>query len=228
MITLIHDNSFAFLNEYGNINSLNNLGSFDFSISGAQGNLLFYPIKSKVNDYHVGLFSFSLNDISVGIGTLSLGNSVKIDTLNTSIPIETITPTTIVGIASTYRSAKLLIQIEAADSSYFEFDEITYIHNGTDVYFLDYGQLDTNNTTSKASSGVGTYNAYLSGSEVKIDFIPNNLTNVEYIVNTFNISLGTSISSGIGTQIIGGSRLSSSSIKITSTTPTIIGTYLNN
>ena len=228
LITLIHDNSFAFLNEYGNINSLNNLGSFDFSISGAQGNLLFYPIKSKVNDYHVGLFSFSLNDISVGIGTLSLGNSVKIDTLNTSIPIETITPTTIVGIASTYRSAKLLIQIEAADSSYFEFDEITYIHNGTDVYFLDYGQLDTNNTTSKASSGVGTYNAYLSGSEVKIDFIPNNLTNVEYIVNTFNISLGTSISSGIGTQIIGGSRLSSSSIKITSTTPTIIGTYLNN
>ncbi len=217
LLVLLHNNNVGFINQYG-LNTLDssNLGFFDFSVSGNTGNLLFYPAKTKFNDYHLELFSFSLNDIISGIGTVDLGNSVRISTNTNIIPQGTGISTTIVGIASTYRSSKVLVQIGATNSSYYEVDELTIINDGNDIHILDYGQLTTDNFTSESSSGIGTYNAYLSGSQVKIDLIPNSATTVEYIVNTFNVSLANTISSGIGTQVIGGSSLNSSSISIIS------------
>ena len=230
LISLLHDGSSGFLNQYGGLSSVNNLGSFDFSISGIEGNLVFYPIKSKINNYHVELFSFGLSDSISGIGTLSLGNSVKINTNTVTISAGTTSATTIVGIASTYRSAKILVQIGSTDSSYFEYDEIIYVHDGNNVYFLDYGQLSTDSFGTRSSIGIGTYDAYMSGSNVVIDLIPDNSTTVDYVVNTFNISLGNTISSGIGTEIIKGSSLNSSSVSIASSISpksNIIGSFSN-
>jgi hypothetical protein len=228
LISLIHDNSFGFLNQYGSISPFNTLGFFDFNISGTDGNLLYYPVKSKYDNYHIELFSFSLNDISSGIGTVNLGDSVCINTNTNIIPQGTISPIGVVGIASTYRSAKVLVQIGATDSSYFEYDEITYIHDNNNVYFIDYGQLSTDNFGYNSSSGIGTYDAYLSGSNVQIDLIPNFETSVDYVINTFNVSLGNSSVSGIGTEIIEGSSINSSSVSIASSSfpvSNVIATY---
>ena len=230
LVSLIHNNSFGFLNQYGSISSKNTLGFFDFSILGTDGNLLYYPIKSKINNYHIELFSFSLNDITTGIGTVSLGDSVNITSNTVSVPQGTTSAVSVVGIASTYRSAKVLVQIGATDSSYFEYDEITYIHDGTNVYFVDYGQLSTNSTGSQSSVGIGSYDAYLLGSNVQIDLIPNEEITVDYIINTFNISLANTSSSEIGTQIIEGSSINSSSINIApsgSPSANIIASYSN-
>ena len=228
LIVLLHDNSVGFINQYG-LNTLDSgdLGFFDFNISGNSGNLLFYPVKPKFNDYHLELFSFSLNDIVSGIGTVDLGNSVHINTNTTTIPQGTGVSTSIVGIASTYRSSKVLVQIGATNSSYYEVDELTILRDGNDIHILDYGQITTDNFTSQSSSGIGTYNAYLSGSQIKIDLIPNTSTTVDYVVNTFNVSLANTISSGIGTQIIGGSSINSSSVSIASSTSPIANTILS-
>jgi YHYH protein len=229
IISLIHNDSIGFINQYG-LNSIDNLGFFDFNISGTSGNLLFYPVKSKYNDYYTEIFSFSLNDVTSGIGTINLGNTVNINTSTQTIPTGTTGSTTIVGIASTYRSSKVLVQIGATDSSYYQYDEITYIHDNNNVYFIDFGQLTTDNFISKSTSGIGTYNAYISGSEVKIDLIPNNSTTVDYTVNTFNVSIGNSSSSGIGTIIVGGSSINSSLISIPSSpspTANIVSSYSN-
>jgi hypothetical protein len=228
LIVLLHDNSVGFINQYG-LNTLDSgdLGFFDFNISGNSGNLLFYPVKPKFNDYHLELFSFSLNDIVSGIGTVDLGNSVHINTNTTTIPQGTGVSTSIVGIASTYRSSKVLVQIGATNSSYYEVDELTILRDGNDIHILDYGQITTDNFTSQSSSGIGTYNAYLSGSQIKIDLIPNTSTTVDYVVNTFNVSLANTISSGIGTQVIGGSSLNSSSVSIASSTSPVATTILS-
>ncbi len=228
LVVLLHDNNVGFINQYG-LNTLNSgdLGFFDFSVSGNSGNLLFYPVKPKYNNYHLELFSLTLSDITSGIGTVDLGNSVHINTNTTTIPQGTGVSTSIVGIASTYRSSKVLVQIGATDSSYYEVDELTILNDGNDIYLLDYGQITTNNFTSLSSSGIGTYNAYLSGSEVKIDLIPNESTVVDYIVNTFNVSLASTISSGIGTQVIGGSSINSSSVSISSSTSPVANTILS-
>jgi hypothetical protein len=230
VISLLHNGSFGFLNQYGGVSTLQSLGFFDFSVFGTDGNLLFYPIKSKLNNYHVQLFSFSLNDSISGIGTLNLGDSVNVGTATSMIPQGTSLPFNIVGIASTYRSGKILVEIGASDSSYFEYEEISYIHNGTEVYLLDYGQLTTDTLVSQSSLGIGTYNAYLSGSNVQIDLIPNSSTTIDYFVSTFNILLGNATTSGIGTQVISGSSLNSSSVSIpSSVSPVseIIATYSN-
>jgi hypothetical protein len=220
LVSLIHDNNTGFLNQYG-LYSPNNLGFFDFNITGNEGNLLFYPVKYRFNNYHVLSVSFSLDDTISGVGATDLGTSVRIETTASTVPTGTSSPTTIVGIASTYRSSKVLVQIGATDSSYYEYDEITYIHNGSEVFFIDYGQITTDNFLSGSTSGIGTYNAYISGNNVIIDLIPNVSTTVDYVVNTFNVSLANTSLSGIGTQIVGGSSLESSSVSIASSTSPI-------
>ena len=230
-VVLLHDNNVGFMNQYGvNTTESPNLGFFDFSVSGTSGNLLFYPVKTKFNNYNLQIFSFSLNDSLSGIGTVDLGDSVHINTSNTTIPQGTGISTSIVGIASTYRASKVLVQIGATDSSYYEIDEITIINDGNQIHLLDYGQITTDNFIPRSSLGIGTYNAYLSGSEIKIDLIPDAVTTVDYIVNTFNVSLANTSASGIGTEIIGGSSLNSSSVAISSSVSpvaNIISSYSN-
>jgi hypothetical protein len=223
LVSLIHNNNVGFINQYGTYSS-NDLGFFDFSITGNNGNLLFYPNKFKINDYYASNLSFSLNDVISGVGTTDLGTSVNIRTTTSTIPTGTNTATTIVSVASTYRSSKVLVQIGATNSSYYEYDEITYIHNGSEVFFIDYGQLATDGFGSRSTSGIGTYNAYISANNVIIDLIPDNSTTVDYVVNTFNVSLANTSLSGIGTQIVGGAYLDSSSVGIASSASPIANT----
>ena len=223
LISLIYDDSFGYLNQYG-LTTSDDLGFFDFNISGNSGNLLFYPVKTKYNNYYVELFSFSLNDSISGVGTVNLGNSVKIDTNTVTIPTGTNSPTTVVSIATSYRASKVLVQIGASDSSYYESDELSIIHDGSNVELLNYGELTTDSFTSKSSSGIGTYNAYISGSFVNIDLVPNDITSVDYNVNAIKVLLSNDSVSGIGTQIIGGSSVNSSSVSIASTNNPISNT----
>jgi hypothetical protein len=217
IVSLLHNNNSGFLNQYGS-NTLENstLGFFDFSIFGNSGNLLFYPLKFKFNDYNLQIVSFSLNDNLSGITTVNLGDVVKIDSTSTLIPQGTNNPTTIVGIASTYRSSKILVQIGATDSSYFQSNELTVLFDNNDVHILDYGQITTDTFEQESSPGIGTYDAYLSGSIIKIDLIPNTSTTVDYIVNTCNISLGNTNAYNVGDELLGGSSLSSTSVGIAS------------
>ncbi len=231
LLSFIHNDSTAFLNQYAIIDSPNNLGFFDFNVFGTSGNLLFYPIKTKINDYYVDLFSFSISNFGAisGVGSISLGDVANVGIGTTTIPQGTSTPTTIVGIASTYRSAKVLVQIGATDSSYFEFDEISYVHDGANVYLTDYGQLVTNTITPQLS-GIGTYNAYINGSFINIELIPNNATDVDYDVNSLIVSIGNTVASNTGTLTIGGSKLTSSTTSIASSispVPNIIASFSN-
>jgi hypothetical protein len=231
LVTLLHDNTVGFLNQYG-LESISSghLGFYDFVVSGNSGNLLFYPVKPKFNDYNIEIFSISLTENLTGISDFDLGDSVHIHTQNSTIPDETSAATTIVGIASTYRSTKLLVQISSTDNSYHEVDEVTVIFDGSNVHLQEYGQITTDGFTDKSSAGFGTYYAYFDGSNVNVDLIPNDTTSKDYNVNTINVSLASTISSGIGTQVVGGSSLNSSAVSIASSsspTESLIFSYSN-
>ncbi len=224
LVSLIHNNSFGFLNQYGRVETVSDLGSFDFNIFGVQGQLLFYPTKYEVNDYVINLVSYDIRDTIVGIGTLDLGDVVKIQSSTQTLPTGTSSATTIVGIASTYRTSKILVQYGAIDNSYFEYDELTVIHNGTEVELLEYGQLTTNNLYSYSSPGLGTYSAYLSGSNVNIDFTPNVGLAVTHNVNTFRVSIANTSSVGVGTTTLNNTILNSRITSIGSSTSPIAST----
>ncbi len=229
IITLTHNNLDGYINQYG-IKPQDDLGSFDFSISENIGNLLFYPVKTVVNDYNIQLFTFSLKDNMSGVGTLPLGDVVNINTSSSIVPQGTVLSTPIVSISSTYRSSKVLVQIGSTETNYYEYDEITYIHDENEVYLLDYGQLNTSTNDEKSSLGIGTYNAYIQGGNVQIDLIPYKEFDSDYNINTLNVSIGNTNSLGIGTQIVSGNSINSSVVSIASSSnpnANIIGTYSN-
>ena len=64
IVDLVHNGSVGFLNQYGRVESTYDQGSFDFSISGTEGQLLFYPTKSSVNDYDLTTLSYNFSGIA--------------------------------------------------------------------------------------------------------------------------------------------------------------------
>ena len=221
ILTLLHDNSEGYINQYGRVETTYDLGSFDFSIEGTDGLILFYPTKYRVNDYNVTVLSYNIKDNFAGIGSTSIGGIVDIKT--NTIPTLT-SPTTIVGIGSTYTSSKILVSVATTNNGY-QFDELNVVHDGTNVEFISYGQL-TN--TLYSSSGLGTYNAYISGSNLNVDFIPN--VGVAASVSTIQVSIANTSSSGIGTFAMNYMKFEANSVSIASSTnPTqnVIAEYSN-
>jgi hypothetical protein len=208
-----------FLNQYARVESHYDMGSFDMILDGAEGALNFYPTRSSINDFDITTLSYNINDNLLSVGSTNFGGVVDIQSGSVNVSSQ---PTTIVGIATTYRSAKILVSISANNERY-EFDELTVIHDGSDVELLEYGQLTSHSVDSYSSSGIGTYYSYISGSQLNIDFIPN--TGVEAIVNTIQVLFGSGTSVGIGTYEMKHAKLegrSTSILSSTSPTPTII------
>ena len=217
---LIDDFGRTYLNQYARVESTYDMGSFDLQIDGSEGVLLYYPTKFSINDFDITTLSYNIDDNLLGIGSTNFDGVVDIQ--SGSIPISS-SPTTIIGIATTYRAAKILVSISANNQQY-EFDELTVIHDGTNVEFLEYGQLTNHSTNSFSSSGLGTYYPYISGSQVNIDFVPNvGLTTAT--VNTIQVLFGATTAVGVGTYDMKHARIEGRSTSIASTStpsPTVI------
>ena len=143
IVDLLHDGSFGYMNQYGRVGTTYDQGFFDFSITGTDGNQLqFFPTKFSVNDYDITSISYKLDDNLLGIGSTSIGQSI-IDTSSTEISYGR--SSRIVGIDSSYTSAKVLIQLNANSfgGNEFELTQLNVVHNGTEVSLLEYGSLTT-------------------------------------------------------------------------------------
>jgi hypothetical protein len=197
-VSIVHNGVDGYINQYGRVETVRDLGAFDVSFSNNNGYLLFYPTLFEVNDYDISYFNFCLNDTVAGIGSTSLGDTVKIQTQNAFVA--TSTTGNIVSIGTSYRASKILLEIIGSDGRYGT-NEISILHDGTNVELLEYGQMTTSGTDSYESSGLGTYSAYISGSNLNIDFTPT--SGIGVTVNTINISIADTASTGIGTYYFG-------------------------
>ena len=225
-VTLLHNDATGFLNQYAKVYSTNDLGSFDFSIQGTDGILEFYPIKYIINDYNVSIIAYDVKGILSGVSSANYGGIVNI--VGTSVSSVSAGSTcTIVSIANTYTSAKVLVEISANNGQY-EFDELNIIHDGSNIQFLEYGQLTNNSALPYSSSGLGTYNPYFSGSNLIVDFIPN--TGLAVTCNTLHISIANTSYTGVGTFDMKYSLLEARTTSIASSTSPIatpVGQYVN-
>ena len=170
LVDLLHDNSQAYINAYGRVETIYDQGSFDFAISGTDGLLQFYPVNSAVNNYDITLLTTNLQDGVGGIGNTTLGGVTLVGTSSTEVTAGS--THNIVSIADTYRSAKVLVEINADTTQVGEYEaiELTLLNDGTDVHLLEYGRL-TSEGNEFPAPGLGTYHAPLDGSTVKVDFI---------------------------------------------------------
>ena len=222
LVDVAHNKKNVYINQYANLFTNNDLGSYDARIKDENCELLFYPNKFKVNDYEIVSVNYNLNDSLSSIGNTSLGNCIDIFTNTTNLT----SGSTIVSVGNTYRSLKTIIQISNSDDLY-QFDEIDLIYDGNDVFFSEFGQL-VSDGSNYSSVGLGTYYPYVSGSNINIDFIPS--TNEDLKVNTIQIGIKTESVSGISTVNLKNVRLESRSTSIGSSISPIenvIGEYPN-
>jgi len=217
IVDLLHDSTQGYINQYGRVESIYDQGDFDFAVSGSEGKLNFYPTKFSVNDYWISSLSWNLDESVLSTATTSIGPSI-IDTESITLAVGVGT-TTIVGIASTYRSAKVMVEITPDISlEEYEFTQFNIVHNGTDVELLEYGQLTSNLNISgaNATDGFGTYRGYIDGSSLKVDFIPNADVGIGTTgaINTILVGLADSTTTGIGTLTLNHARLQSQTTAI--------------
>lgn len=228
LVTVIHNGSNGYINQYGRVETVGNMGSFDISVFEDEGRILFYPTKYRVNDFDLSYISYDVKDYISGVGNTNYGNIVDIQSIFTE-RTSGIGATTIASIPLEYRSSKLLVQIEDSQNIY-EYDEITVIHDGTNVEILDYGQITTDSLGIGASSGIGTYYAYISGSNLNVDLIPDYPYDAD--INTLRVSIASSDSGYVdtGAEDLNTTRLESHYVGIgtsTSTSATKIAEFEN-
>ena len=199
VVDVLHDGVFAYINQYGRNETVYDQGSFDFAISGDEGQLLFYPVKYSVNDYWIASLSFNLDDNLLSTGSTVVGRGL-VDTESASIGTG-IGTTTIVGIASTYRSAHVIVSINP-DINYneYEYTQFNIVHDGDEVEIQEYGRLITT-PGDFVTTGMGTYRGYIDGSSLKVDFIPNSSVGIGTtgVINTMLVGMASSEYTGIGT-----------------------------
>ena len=113
-------------------------------------------------------------------------------------------------------------------------EEINLIHDGTTVDVSEYGNLLSDvEDQANPSLGLGTYSAYLSGGNIKIDWFPDQTNagiGTTAVVNTVQVATAATGSlGGEGTIDLKHARLKSTPTSIASTsspTANVIGEYV--
>jgi hypothetical protein len=219
-ISLLQDQYKSYLNEYGKLYTVDDLGSFDFNYSDVhpeQGILSFYPTHTNLNSYTIDLISYNpgYHNPLLDKSPLSIGDLVNINSGVTTY-IEG-NPITIAEIPINYNSSKLLVQIKDENNK-VELNELSVLHDDSDVYISEYGRLSNNNS----QVGLGQYNAEILDSNVIITFTPyfqNTGT-----INTVNISIANTSASGIATYKFDNSIFNSYSVGLAATGVSVAST----
>jgi len=215
IVSVIHDDLFVYANQYAKVYSKDDLGYFDARIVSENLELLFYPDNFAINNYNLNVCSFNLDETISGIGTLSLGDVVSLDTHKTTLPQGTSGISTIVSIGSTYRALKLHTLICDTDNNEYESVEINIIHDDTNVYITDYASLETN-FSSSYGTGIGTFDASISGSDLIVSFTPNVSTASTYTINSLSIGIANTSATGVATNAMLQNYIESEYIAISS------------
>jgi hypothetical protein len=185
IVNLIQDGTNGFLNQYARVETIQAQGSFDFTVFDNNGFLLFFPVEFEFNDYDVTGISLNIGNDLVGIGSTSFGNVAKIETTDTIISSGSTAgvPIKILTQLEDYRSAKYIITVETDTSGFIQSNEFNVINGVSDVFYTEFGTLETTSFDSAVSSGFATYYPEINGNVVDIYIVPNSDTNEDYKVN---------------------------------------------
>jgi len=181
--TAIVDDDFGYLTSYGIIHTFPDLGFFDLAITDNDFDFQFHPTKFTINNYFVSSFSFAFEPTKTGAAVTSFGNIIDYE--SQEVNVSTGTTTNIVSVGTSYRSLKVMNLLVTGDE--YHFAELNIVHNGTDVSFVEYNNIDEDDNILYGDSGIGTYSAEISGSDVLLKFHPNTgiaATSYSQIVNT--------------------------------------------
>ena len=183
----------SMLNQYGSVDTVLDLGSFDTAVDGTDAVLQFHPIKAEKNNYNVVTLSYNLDELgfttsltaigATSIGSdsnpagalVSIGSSNVLATGGTEIKIATVGTASTTGLGTAGnatnelynpRSAKIIVAIATSEGS-VEYDELSILYSGignTSIVWQEYGQLAIHNRRDNlAAQPLGTFRPYVVG-----------------------------------------------------------------
>ena len=97
-----------------------------------------------------------------------------------------------------HNTNRVILELSATDDSFFEFQELSVVYNGTDLDILDYGNLTAETLFPKAGAGLGTYGAEINGSNIEVKFTPTTGLTTDFVCNSMRISFDHT-KTGVGT-----------------------------
>ena len=223
-LNFTHDGANGFIVPFGRVESLYDLGDFEYEVSQTEvntANLLFYPSNPVFSSYSIRAIKIPFfNNVGVGTTGILVGDAFEIKSTNIGIT-SSITPSA-VGIVSfttaDYSSSKFSIQVvDTENTTIKQFNEFILIQDGVSsiLHDLDYGTITTDNPIfDSASIGLGTFGSSISGSDIFLEFTPIPSRNLS--VSIFQTSIGIS-TTGIGSLPIGAAKFLTSYTSIAST-----------
>ena len=210
ILSLAQDDNFGYLDEYAILDSKLDLGHYSYRVTSSGWDLTFNPNKFEVNNYDTSIINIAAIDDYTGVGSITaVGTAVSTSSQQNTVSVGT--TTNIVSIATSYRSGKVLLMLEDSNDNYLG-NELTFLHDGTTVHLLEYGGIGDNSNAT--FTGFGTYNSYLSGNNVKIDFIPD--ANTTALTANAQITAISASETGIGTVALDVGRFRSTYKSISS------------
>jgi hypothetical protein len=225
IISILHDDEFGYINEYGKSYNNNLIGSFEFRVFGTDAELLFYPRNFEVNNYDLNYLVFDIKSTETSAEEKSYGDAAQIKSTYYFATENQTSPITIFDIPSSYKSVKCIAQICALDNSYFEIDELVITHDGTNVSITQYGQLTGDSGASRSISGFGSYIGSISNGNLIVELIPDSATNPAVTINSFNVCLLDKTASFADEQLLDQNLIRSSLVTVPSLTKTLISEF---
>lgn len=210
IVSILQSENVGYMQEYATLETYPELGYFDYLSTADGWNLQFFPVKFADNTYDTSTVSINIKDNITSIGNTSLGGSVSLFSSRTNVPNGVTTQ--IVGTtASNFRAMKVLVLQDGGNGEYAS-NEFNLIHDGTEVYMLEYGDMQTK-PGSQSSTGFGTFGSRIDSGNFILEYTPNVGTAVT--TNCSVVSLSNS-ATGISSVTLQEGRLTSGYKSITS------------
>ena len=204
IVNLLQDKNYGWLNQYGRVETDRTHGYFDFTVFGSYGYLLYYPIDFEYEDYNISGISLNIGDQLVGLGTTSLGNVVSVASSYRTVTsgVGAGVPIQISSIPNTYRSIKYIITAESDDGSFLQADEISLVHDGTDIFVTEFAKLETSSFNRDIAVGFCTYYPQISGSNITVSLVPNYNPPQNFKINILTTQISDTSRTGIGSTAL--------------------------
>jgi len=132
--------------------------------------------------YHNGSQKFATSSTGVSItGEIDLSGDLNVGDSEIGTASSTTSATTQISIAnlsaSTFRSAKYLVQVTNSTDSTYHFTEISIIHDGTDTYMTEVGSMFT------GAAAEATFTSDISGGNIRLLATPASTDSMTFKVS---------------------------------------------
>jgi hypothetical protein len=176
-VNVVHDSTTAYMSQYDSNEDSANLASYTVAISGTKVQL---SASANAQSSHVNLriYRVALGDHHETVANTNskiIVSTTAID--STATTIDQFTKTDIQG-------AKYYILIKNATNSDYQISEMNLVHDGTTVYFNDYGKTSTN-----ANQYLATFSADITDATVNLKAVAGGGT--EATATMYRIDLGS-------------------------------------